>query len=89
MTDARREAVQEARALLRLCRDESGASGEATLALIVRAMERLADAIEADAIEAGAATEEASHTAAADDGTAGTGRKFDRSRPARGYNRDE
>lgn len=84
MTDARREAVQEARALLRLCRDESGASGAATLALLVRAMERLADAIEADA-----ATEETGYTGAADDGTAGTGRKFDRSRPARGYNRDE
>ena len=84
MTNAKHEAVQEARALLRLCRDEPGASGVTTLTLLIRAMERLADAIEADAD-----SEAEDNTGTVEDGTTGNARKFDRSRPVRGYNRDE
>ena len=84
MTNGKHAALREARELLRRCREQPTASGEPTLALLVQAMERLADAIEADApAEAGG------NTAIVDDMAPVAGQQFDRARPARGYNRGE
>jgi hypothetical protein len=79
--------LAEARELLATCRERVGENSETTLALLVRAVERLADAIEpADAIASAEVSENPG-----DAGEPGpfARPKFDRARPHRGYNRGE
>jgi hypothetical protein len=81
VTEDQRIALAEVRALLATCRERIGENSETTLALLVRAVERLANAI-----EPGGEPE-----APGDDGEPGplAPLKFDRARPRRGYNRGE
>lgn len=83
MADERDEALREARALLALCREQTGASDE-PLALLVRAVERLADAFARPPTRHGAPLNDA----IVDNTTGPGGAAFDRGRPRRGYPRD-
>ena len=83
MTSEQQEALREVRALLATCQARSGANADTTLALLVRAVERLTDAIAGDRADA----EEPTNTAVVAETTADAETRFDRSRPPRRYNR--
>ena len=83
MTDERRAALAEARELLAACRGHLERGNDPALTLLARAVEALADAIEAEPTDG-----RPTNARVVDEGGPPGGQQFDRSRPHRGYNRN-